>query len=148
MRGIEYVYYKDELMIGDKNDEEERQGRVGKDNPQENAHGRDDLLPALRTGGRTRVFHTREAKQYSAAVHSKAEDAAHDGAVEDAAVLRRDVHRATDCLSEFCIAGEFPPMRKEVRTLVRYDMDGENNRRTFVMMQFFPSSLRLTDRNF
>ena len=72
----------------------------------------------------------------------------HDGAVEDAAVLRRDVHRATDCLSEFCIAGEFPPMRKEVWTLVRYDMDGENNRRTFVMMQFFPSSLRLTDRIF
>ena len=35
MRCIEYVYYKDELMIGDKNDEEERQCRVGNDNPQE-----------------------------------------------------------------------------------------------------------------
>ena len=46
MRGIEYVYYKDELMIGDKNDEEERQCRVGNDNPQEDAHGRNDLLPA------------------------------------------------------------------------------------------------------
>ena len=46
MRCIEYVYYKDELMIGDKNDEEERQCRVGNDNPQEDAHGRNDLLPA------------------------------------------------------------------------------------------------------
>ena len=24
--------------------------------------------------------------------------------------------------------GTFPPMRKEVRTLVRYDLDGEDNR--------------------
>ena len=44
MRGIEYVYYKDELMTGDKNDEEERQCRVGNDNPQEDAHGRTDYI--------------------------------------------------------------------------------------------------------
>ena len=44
MRCIEYVYYKDELMIGDKNDEEERQCRVGNDNPQEDAHGRTDYI--------------------------------------------------------------------------------------------------------
>ena len=42
MRCIKYVYYKDELMIGDKNDEEEKQCRVGNDNPQEDAHGRTD----------------------------------------------------------------------------------------------------------
>ena len=45
MRGIEYVYYKDELMTRDKNDEEERQCRVGNDNPQEDAYCRDDLRP-------------------------------------------------------------------------------------------------------
>ena len=46
MRGIKYLYYNYELKIGDKNNEEERQCRVGNDNPQEDAHGRDDLLPA------------------------------------------------------------------------------------------------------
>ena len=25
-------------------------------------------------------------------------------------------------------SGTFPPMRKEIRTLVRYDLDGEDNR--------------------
>jgi hypothetical protein len=40
------VYYNNELKIGEKNDEEERQYRVGDDDSQENAFGRDDLLPA------------------------------------------------------------------------------------------------------
>ena len=46
MRCIEYVYYKDELMIGDKNDEEERQRRVVNDDTQENAYCRNDFLSA------------------------------------------------------------------------------------------------------
>ena len=41
-----YVYYKYELKIGEKNDEEERQYRVGNDDSQESAFGRNDVLPA------------------------------------------------------------------------------------------------------
>ena len=46
MRCIEYVYYKDELMTGDKNDEEERQCRVGNDDSQKDTFRRDEFLPA------------------------------------------------------------------------------------------------------
>jgi hypothetical protein len=35
---------KYELKIGEKNDEEERQCRVGNDDSQENAYGRNDIL--------------------------------------------------------------------------------------------------------
>jgi hypothetical protein len=83
---------KYELKIGEKNDEEERQCRVGNDDSQENAYGRNDILHTQRTIGRTGIINAREAQLHATAVHSTAEDAAHDGAVEDAAVLRRDVH--------------------------------------------------------
>jgi hypothetical protein len=46
LRGIKYVYYNNKSKIGEKNDEEERQYRVGDDDSQENAFGRNDLLLA------------------------------------------------------------------------------------------------------
>jgi hypothetical protein len=41
-----YVYYKYELKVGEKNDEEERQWRVGNDDSQEDAYCGGDFLPA------------------------------------------------------------------------------------------------------
>ena len=43
---ISRICHKYELKIVEKNDEEERQYRVGDDDSQENAFGRNDLLPA------------------------------------------------------------------------------------------------------
>ena len=43
---ISRICHKYELKIGDKNDEEERQRRVGNDDTQENAYCRNDFLPA------------------------------------------------------------------------------------------------------